>query len=106
VRNLDGSIAQVTGASRGVGKGIAVGLGEAGATVYLTARSTGDERTVALPGTLEETAVEVEAAGGNAIAVRCDHRDDEAVRAVLERIRAESSRLDVLVNNVWGGYEY
>jgi NAD(P)-dependent dehydrogenase (short-subunit alcohol dehydrogenase family) len=96
----------VTGASRGVGRGIAIGLGETGATVYLTARSTGGKRTVELPGTLEETAERVEAAGGRAVPIVCDHRSDREVREVLDRIRAEEGRLDVLVNNAWGGYEY
>jgi NAD(P)-dependent dehydrogenase (short-subunit alcohol dehydrogenase family) len=85
-------IALVTGASRGVGKGVALALGDAGATVYVTARTAS---------TLEQTAAEVTARGGSGIAVRCDHRDDEAVRRVFSRV----PRLDVLVNNVWGGYE-
>jgi len=106
VPKLEGRVALVTGASRGVGKGIAVGLGEEGATVYLTGRSADGHRTVSLPGTLEEAADAVEAVGGRSIPVRCDHRSDEDVRAVVDRIRAEQGRLDVLVNNVWGGYEY
>jgi dehydrogenase/reductase SDR family protein 1 len=97
----------VTGASRGVGKGIALGVGEAGATVYLTGRTVEEGRAaVALPGTVHETAAEVERLGGRAIAVRCDHRDDTQVVALVERIRTEQSRLDILVNNVWGGYEH
>jgi NAD(P)-dependent dehydrogenase (short-subunit alcohol dehydrogenase family) len=76
-------VALVTGASRGVGKGIAVGLGEEGATVYLTGRSVDGHRTVALPGTLEETAGAVEAVGGRAIPMKCDHRSDDDLRAVF-----------------------
>jgi dehydrogenase/reductase SDR family protein 1 len=100
---LDGQIALVTGGSRGVGKGVAVALGEAGATVYVTGRSVeGGEPTTSLPGTIEQTAAE---AGSRAVAVECDHRDDDGVRGVFERIAREQGGLDVLVNNVWGGYE-
>lgn len=100
---LDGRVALVTGASRGVGKGIAQALGEAGATVYLTGRSAdGGEPTTSLPGTIEQTAAVV---AERAVPVRCDHRDDESVRSVFDRIEREQARLDVLVNNVWGGYE-
>jgi NAD(P)-dependent dehydrogenase (short-subunit alcohol dehydrogenase family) len=105
-RCLDGQVALVTGASRGVGRGIAVELGHAGATVYLTGRSTPGRSTVGtLGGSVEETAHEVEAAGGTAIPIVCDHRDDDATERVLARIEREQRRLDVLVNNVWGGYE-
>jgi dehydrogenase/reductase SDR family member 1 len=96
---LNGIVAVVTGASRGIGRGIALGLGEAGATVYVTGRSTDAERSE-LPGTIDHTAAEVNAAGGHGIAAPCDHRDDYAVAAVFERVRAEQGRLDVLVNNV------
>jgi len=96
-------IAWVTGASRGVGKGIAVALGAAGWTVWVTARSTTGASTSHLPGTVEQAAAAVTAAGGNGIPVVCDHRDDERVRAVLERIAAESGSLRLLVNNVWAG---
>lgn len=98
-------VAWVTGASRGVGRGIAVALGNAGWTVYVTARSSEAGRTGHLPGTVEATADAVTAAGGQGVAVRCDHRDDAAVAAVAARIAAAQGRLDLLVNNVWGGYE-
>jgi dehydrogenase/reductase SDR family member 1 len=104
--NLRGKIAVVTGASRGVGKGIALGLGEAGATVYITGRTAreGDGQG-GLPGTIHETAAEVSALGGAGIAVQCDHRDDEQVEELFARVEADHGRLDILVNNVWGGYE-
>jgi len=102
---LKGKVALVTGASRGVGKGIALGLGEAGMTVYVTGRSV-EEGTAHLPGTVIQTAQEVTALGGAGVAVRCDHRDDEEVEAVFKRVVEERGRLDVLVNNVWGGYEF
>jgi dehydrogenase/reductase SDR family member 1 len=103
---LDGKVALVTGASRGVGKGIALALGEAGAIVYVTGRTTDDGKpTTSLPGTVNQTAADVAARGGEAVAVPCDHRDDEAVRSVFAGIERERGRLDVLVNNAWGGYE-
>jgi NAD(P)-dependent dehydrogenase (short-subunit alcohol dehydrogenase family) len=95
---LDGIVAVVTGASRGIGRGIALGLGEAGATVYVTGRST-DAAPGDLAGTVDRTAAEVDAAGGHGVAVVCDHRDDAAVAAVFDRVRDEHGRLDVLVNN-------
>jgi NAD(P)-dependent dehydrogenase (short-subunit alcohol dehydrogenase family) len=99
---LDDKVALVTGASRGVGKGVALALADAGATVYVTGRSVeGGEPTTSLPGTIEETA---EQGGTNVRAVRCDHRNDGEVRAVFDQIEHESGGLDVLVDNVWGGY--
>ncbi|AFU03548.1 SDR family NAD(P)-dependent oxidoreductase [Nocardia brasiliensis] len=95
---LDGRIAVVTGASRGIGKGIAVELGAAGATVYVTGRSDTPGR---LPGTVGETAAAVDAAGGVGVPFICDHRDDDAVRGLFEQIRTAHGRLDVLVNNVY-----
>lgn len=104
---LEGKVALVTGASRGVGKGIALGLGEEGATVYVTGRSeVGGAAPTPLPGTVQETAAEVTEQGGRGVAVACDHRDDEQTRAAVQRVIEEAGRLDVLVNNVWGGYEY
>lgn len=104
---LSGKVALVTGASRGVGKGIALGLGEAGATVYLTGRTLHEGEThLPLSGSLIQTAEEVTTAGGQGIALPCDHRNDEEVKATLQRIKGEHGRIDVLVNNVWGGYEH
>jgi dehydrogenase/reductase SDR family member 1 len=97
-RPLEGRVAIVTGASRGVGKGAALGLGEAGATVYVTGRST---TAGALPGTIGETAAEVTALGGRGVAVRCDHAVDEEVAALFARVDAEAGRLDLLVNNAF-----
>ena len=98
-------VAWVTGASRGVGRGVAVALGRAGWAVYVTARSSAAGRTGHLPGTVEDTAAAVTAAGGPGVPVRCDHRDDEAVTVVARRITADHGQLDLLVNNVWAGYE-
>lgn len=97
---LDGKVAIVTGASRGIGKGIALELGAAGATVYVTARSTSEDDHP-LPGTIGATAREVEALGGRAIPVALDHRDDAAVAALFDRVLADRGRLDVLVNNAF-----
>jgi dehydrogenase/reductase SDR family member 1 len=107
MKPLEGRIALVTGASRGVGKGIALGLGEAGATVYITGRTVVEgENPAKMPGTVQQTADEVTAIGGKGIAIRCDHTDDAQAEALFQRLRADQPRLDILVNNVWGGYEY
>jgi dehydrogenase/reductase SDR family member 1 len=106
MNSLSGKIALVTGASRGVGKGIALGLGEAGATVYLTGRTTQEGSDIEkLGGTVFSAAQEVTMLGGRGIPIPCDHREDTQVERVFEQIRAESGRLDILVNNAWGGYE-
>ena len=103
-RALAGRIALVAGATRGAGRGIAVELGAAGATVYVTGRSTrGQPSEYARPETIEETAELVTAEGGTGIAVRVDHLVADEVRALVDRIRAEQGRLDILVNDVWGG---
>ena len=97
---LDGRVAVVTGASRGIGKGCALELGAAGATVYVTARSVSEDDHP-LPGTIGATADEITAAGGTAVAVALDHRDDDAVEALFRRVLDEHGRLDVLVNNAF-----
>ena len=105
MQNLRGRVALVAGATRGAGRGIATALGEAGAVVYCSGRSTrgalasGANR----PETIDETAELVTAAGGTGIAVRCDHTIDQDVTALVDRIRRDHGRLDVLVNDVWGG---
>jgi NAD(P)-dependent dehydrogenase (short-subunit alcohol dehydrogenase family) len=103
---LSKAVALVTGASRGAGRGIALELGAAGATVYVTGRSVdGRPTTDNVPGTIDETARMVTDRGGRGIAVRCDHTVDADVESLFHRIRADHGRLDLLVNNVWGGYE-
>src|SRR5262245_37440664 len=103
--SLRGRVAVVTGASRGIGKGIALALGEAGAIVYVTGRSDADKTTEGLPGTGRETADAVTQRGGEGVAVRCDHTKDAEVEALFARVAEERGRLDLLVNNAWGGYE-
>ena len=101
---LDGKVALVTGASRGAGRGTAVALGEAGALVYCTGRSTREHRSeYDRPETIDETAELVDAAGGTGIAVAVDHLEASQVEALVQRIDGESGRLDVLVNDIWGG---
>jgi dehydrogenase/reductase SDR family member 1 len=103
---LQGKIIVVTGASRGVGRGAAIALGEQGATVYVTGRSTGSGEL-----TIDTTAALVDAAGGHGIPVQVDHGDDAQIAALFERVGAEQGKLDILVNNVykipdppaWGG---
>jgi NAD(P)-dependent dehydrogenase (short-subunit alcohol dehydrogenase family) len=116
-RPLEGRVAVVTGASRGAGRGIAIELGAAGATVICTGRSTraapaeGYDQILALssldrmPGSIEDTAEAVSAAGGRGVAWRCDHRCSDEVAALFAGVEREWGRLDVLVNNAWGGHE-
>jgi NAD(P)-dependent dehydrogenase (short-subunit alcohol dehydrogenase family) len=102
--SLAGRVALVAGATRGCGRATAVELGALGATVYGTGRSTRAGRSpMDRPETIEDTAELVTAAGGEGIAVRCDHADADDVDALIRRIRADHARLDVLVNDVWGG---
>ncbi|HXV92006.1 MAG TPA: SDR family oxidoreductase [Pseudonocardia sp.] len=110
---LEGRVALVAGATRGAGRGIAIELGAAGATVYVTGRSSREpERNLRpsrgeggydRPETIEQTAELVTAAGGTGIAVPTDHLASEQVEALVRRIEAEAGRLDVLVNDIWGG---
>ena len=114
---LKGRVAVVTGASRGAGRGIALELGAAGATVYVTGRSTRVQpaesygrilalsELEALPGSIDETADELTRMGGHGVAVRCDHTQEDEVAALFARVQREQGRLDVLVNNAWGGHE-
>ncbi|MBD2260547.1 SDR family NAD(P)-dependent oxidoreductase [Pseudanabaena sp. FACHB-2040] len=102
MKRLEGKIALVTGATRGLGKGIAIGLGEAGATVYITGRTL--TPTDSIEGSLEATGSAVEQAGGVCIPVQVDHSDDGQVRSLFDRIESEQSgRLDLLVNNAYAG---
>lgn len=115
-RPLAGRVAVVTGASRGAGRGIAIELGSAGATVYVTGRSVRGERTpgydrfldqvglAAAPGSIEDTADEVTLRGGIGVPVRCDHTKDDEVHHLFAQIDRDQGRLDLLVNNAWGGH--
>lgn len=98
--SLSGKVAVVTGASRGIGKGIALALASEGATVYVTGRTL-TSGAHALPGTVTETAREVDRRGGKGIAVQVDHAQDEQVAALFAQVTAEQGRLDLLVNNAF-----
>src|SRR5512143_1842754 len=103
---LNGRGAVVTGASRGVGKGIALGLGEAGATVYVTGRTIEEGKSSSgWPGTIGQTAAQVTQLGGKGIAVQCDHSHEAEVERLFQRVWSEQGQLDLLVNNAWAGYE-
>jgi len=116
-RPLKDCVAVVTGASRGAGRGIALELGAAGATVYVTGRSTRERPAQtygqllalsdmqAVPGSIDDTADELTRMGGHSIAVQCDHTREEEVAALFARVEREAGRIDLLVNNAWGGHE-
>jgi NAD(P)-dependent dehydrogenase (short-subunit alcohol dehydrogenase family) len=97
---LSGKVAVVTGASRGIGRGIALALADEGATVYVTGRTV-TKGSYPLPGTVGETAAEVDSRGGRGIAVQVDHGKDDQVAALFEQVRSEQGRLDLLVNNAF-----
>ena len=106
MKALSGKVAVVTGASRGVGKGIALGLGESGATVYVTGRTVKNKTDAGkLGGTVSATAEAVTAIGGKGVGIQCDHSDDAQTEAAFQRIAKESKKIDILVNNAWAGYE-
>lgn len=98
---LTGKVAVVTGSSRGIGKGVAQALGAEGATVYVTGRTLDSGGADSLPGTVGETAAEVDRRGGHGVAVQVDHSDDGQVAALFDRVREEQGRLDILVNNAF-----
>ena len=101
---LKGKVALVAGATRGAGRGIAVELGAAGATVVCTGRSTRAQASdLGRPETIEDTAERVSSAGGVGVPVRCDHSQEAEVIALIERVRREHGHLDILVNDIWGG---
>jgi NAD(P)-dependent dehydrogenase (short-subunit alcohol dehydrogenase family) len=105
--DLTGMVAVITGASRGVGRGVALGLCANGATVHITGRTLrdGEAREANLTGSLQNTCQECNAAGGKCFAHLCDHTDDNQTRNVFQAILAQHGQIDILVNSVWGGYE-
>ena len=101
---LENKIAVVAGATRGAGRGIAIELGRAGATVYCTGRSTKHSPSdLNRPETIEETAERVNQVGGVGIATRVDHTQEDEVKALFEKVKKEQGQLDILVNDIWGG---
>lgn len=107
MKDLENKVALVTGASRGIGKGIAIALAKSGTTVYITGRTEQNEhKTTKLSGSIHQTRDEITSLGGKCIAIRCDHTIDEEVVDVFDQISKRHSKLDILVNSVWGGYEY
>ncbi len=107
MRLLNGKVALVTGASRGIGKGTAIALAKEGVKVYITGRTTEENASSSnLPGSIYTTEREINDRYGTCIAIKCDHTQDEQTERVVNKIQTENSTVDILVNSVWGGYEY
>lgn len=105
--DLKDSVALVTGATRGLGKGIALALSKAGAIVYFTGRTEEEFKgAVPLEGSLSGTENLIRQAGGIGYGLKCDHTKDDETKGVIDKIISEHGKIDILVNNVWGGYEY
>lgn len=105
--DLSGKVILVTGATRGIGKGIAISLAKAGAIVYFTGRTEKEfQGAVNLGGSIQITEQDIKQAGGIGYGIKCDHEDDTQTKMVIDTIISEQGKIDVLVNNVWGGYEY
>ncbi|WP_020614771.1 SDR family NAD(P)-dependent oxidoreductase [Sediminispirochaeta bajacaliforniensis] len=106
MKSLNDKVALVTGASRGIGKGVALGLAEAGVTVYITGRTRQkDSVTNIIEGSIDETVEEIRKENGKAYSLYCDHTEDHQVKEVFNQIYQNEGKIDILVNNVWGGYE-
>lgn len=105
--DLKGKVVLVTGGTRGIGKGIVISLAKFGATVYFTGRTEKEfEGAVALGGSLSATEQEVKKVGGTATGIKCDHTIDEETKSVVDKIINKHGKIDILINSVWGGYEY
>ena len=105
--DLRGKVVLVTGATRGIGKGIAISLAKAGAILYFTGRTEKEfEGAVNLSGSIQRTEGEIKESGGIGYGIKCDHEDNEQTKMVIDKIISEQGRIDILVNSVWGGYEY
>ncbi|MDA7027844.1 SDR family NAD(P)-dependent oxidoreductase [Bacillus sp. CLL-7-23] len=105
--NLSRKVVLVTGATRGIGKGTAITLAKNGAIVYFTGRTEKEfQGAVNLGGSLQTTEQEIARVGGTGYGIKCDHKDDMQTKMAVDRIISEQGKIDILVNNVWGGYEY
>lgn len=104
---VENKVVLVTGATRGIGKGIAIALAKKGAIVYFTGRTEKEfQGAVQLAGCLQSTEDEIKKAGGIGYGIKCNHEDDSQTKMVIDRIISEQGKIDILVNNIWGGYEY